>query len=66
MSMWDPCRCLDALEATQAGSQHLKSIFESHLGAAGRMLVLLDDIRPGGRRDTATETFTLAALAMTS
>lgn len=32
-------------EATQAGSQHLKSIFESHLGAAGRMLVLLDDIR---------------------
>ena len=47
MSMWDPCRRLDALEATQAGSQHLKSIFESHLGAAGRMLVLLDDIRPG-------------------
>ena len=31
-------------EATQTGSEDLKSIFESHLVEAGRMLVLLETI----------------------
>ncbi|CAE7758134.1 Caln1, partial [Symbiodinium pilosum] len=31
-------------EATQTGSHELKSVFESHLAKAGRMLVLLDSI----------------------
>ena len=35
------CTCL---EATQTGADELKSVFESHLVEAGRMLVLLDTI----------------------
>lgn len=33
------------MEGCQTGSQHLQSVFESHLAAAGQMLLLLDKIQ---------------------
>ena len=42
ISFWDELRP----EETQTGSEDLKSIFESHLVEAGRMLVLLETIEP--------------------